>query len=184
MNKKTINSVFFRYILLVVLGIPNLFIFYFILTPLTFYPSYFFIKLIYGAQIIAENTIFFKGYSAIIIPACIAGSAYYLLTILNLTTPLNFKTRIKSLIFLILSFLILNIIRIVFFSALFVNKGYDYFNVTHIATWYFGSTILVILIWFANVFIFKIKSIPVYSDFKNLSNSLLNKHSKKYMEKK
>jgi len=77
------------------------------------------------------------------------------------------KARIKSILFILLTFLILNILRIVIFSALLVN-GYRYFDFTHIFFWYFGSTILVMFIWFANVRIFKINSIPIYSDFKNI----------------
>jgi exosortase/archaeosortase family protein len=200
MNKISFKNLIVRYVLLVLLGIPSLFIFYFIFTPLTFYPVFFILKALYGAVIttgsttIACNTIanssilpnflsniacidttlLFKGLYASIIPACIAGSAYYLLTILNLTTPMNKKTRIKSIIFLLSTFLILNILRIVFFAILFVNKGFEYFNIAHSATWYFGSTILVVLLWFSNVLLFKINSIPFFTDL-----SKLYKHIKK-----
>ncbi len=204
MNKKEIYLIFARYFSLIILGISNLFIFYFIFTPLTFYPSYWLIHLIYGASIsqsaatqvcssitsltffpelfsniaCIDTTIFFKGYYASIIPACIAGAAYYLLTILNLTTPMPQKTRIKSFLFVLTSFLILNILRITLFAVLFVEKGYAFFDAAHIAAWYFGSTALIAVIWFANITIFKIKAIPVYTDLKNLFSSIAKKRQR------
>jgi exosortase/archaeosortase family protein len=201
MEKKVLTYTFFRYFVLMFLGVPSLFIFYFIFTPLTFYPVFWVLEVIYSAIIstgditiacsaIASNsilpsflskyacfdtTILFKGYFASIIPACIAGSAYYLLTILNLSTPMSNKTRFKSFFFLLSTFLILNILRILVFAILFVKKGYAYFDIAHAATWYFGSTILVVFIWFANVLIFKIKAVPIYTDFKNLSQEVFKK---------
>ncbi len=201
MVNKTIGFIFARYLALIILGLGNLLIFYFIFTPVTFYPVLWMLNAIYGAVISTGNTtiacsaitavkflpyiferiacidttIIVKGYFASIIPACIAGSAYYLLTILNLTTPMNAKIRAKSLIFILLSFLILNIVRISIFAVLYVEKGYEYFNTAHLAAWYFGSTILVVLLWFANVLIFKIREIPIYSDLKLLYKNIRGK---------
>ena len=123
--------------------------------------------MIYGATLLPGNVIFFEGLYASIIPACVAGAAYYLLLILNLTTPMDSKTRINSIFFLLGVFFLLNILRIIFFAFLLV-KGYQYFSLTHELTWYFGSTILVILIWFTNISIFKIKKIPIYTDVRNI----------------
>ena len=181
MNKDW-NSILIRYISLLVLGLGNLFIFYLIFTPLTIYPvldlicdiaaNFFsFLKNI----ACMNTTIFFKGYFASIIPACIAGSAYYLLLILNLSTPMSKKQRLKSIFFIMSSFLFLNILRIFGFALLYANKGFELFNIAHVAFWYFGSTILVIIIWFANVFLFNIKSIPIYSDFKFIINQIRGK---------
>jgi len=161
-----------RYAILVAVAITNLVLgvnglFYTLFTPLTIYPSFYILNAAYGALFIAPNTIFFKGYFANIIPACVAGSAYFFLLVLNLTTPMTGKTRVKSLVFLLLSFLILNILRITIFSAL-VFQGYKYFEFAHLSTWYFGSTLMVVLLWFANVKLFKITSIPAYTDLKNL----------------
>ena len=197
MNKDW-NSILIRYISLLVLGFGNLFIFYLIFTPLTIYPVLDLISQFYNTTLLRGNptqacdiaanffsflkniacmntTIFFKGYFASIIPACIAGSAYYLLLILNLSTPMNKKQRLKSLFLLMSSFLFLNIIRIFSFALLYANKGFELFNIAHVAFWYFGSTILVIIIWFANVFLFNIKSIPIYSDFKFIINQIRGK---------
>ena len=161
--KKYLSSIIIRYLILILLGLGNLFIFYSVFGPLTFYPVYFILDFIYGASILSKETIYFNGISANIVQACIAGSAYYLLLILNLTTKMKAQTRMKSLFFLIGSFLILNIARIVFFAALF-SFGFKYFDLTHRIIWYAGSTLLVVLLWFGNVYLFKIKEIPVYSD--------------------
>jgi len=197
MNKDW-NSILIRYISLLVLGLGNLFIFYLIFTPLTIYPVLDLISQFYNTTLLRGNptqacdiaanffsflkniacmntTIFFKGYFASIIPACIAGSAYYLLLILNLSTPMSKKQRLKSIFFIMSSFLFLNILRIFGFALLYANKGFELFNIAHVAFWYFGSTILVIIIWFANVFLFNIKSIPIYSDFKFIINQIRGK---------
>jgi len=167
MNSKQTYYLIARYLILFLLGL-FFSIFYLIFTPLTIYPSYFILSLFYPSiKLLSNNILSFGIIQAKLIPACIAGAAYYLLLILNLTISMKNKARIKSILFILLTFLILNILRIVIFSALLVN-GYRYFDFTHIFFWYFGSTILVMFIWFANVRIFKINSIPIYSDFKNI----------------
>jgi len=118
--------------------------------------------------------IFIKGFYATIIPACVAGAAYYFLLILNLTTPMGLKKRIGSILFLFSTFLFLNILRIIIFAAI-ISEDFQYFNQAHTFTWYFGSTLLVILIWFTNVKIFKIKDIPVYTDIKSIWKDVFRK---------
>jgi exosortase/archaeosortase family protein len=167
MNSKEVLGLITRYGLLIILAIPNLNLFYLIFTPLTVYPVFFIIKFLYGAVYLPGNIIFFKGYYASIVPACVAGAAYYLLLILNLSTPMNLRKRSISIIILIISFLFLNILRITIFAMLF-SIGYKYFDLTHTLTWYIGSTLLVALIWFGNVYTLKIESIPVYTDIKRI----------------
>jgi hypothetical protein len=199
MKEKPFN-IFLRYLFLIIIALPNLFLFYLVFTPLTFYLSFQIIDSVYGAnifnnQIISSScefanstnlgfiskmacintTIFFKGHFAKITSACIAGSAYYLLLILNLTTPMKQKTRAKSILFIFSSFLIINILRIVFFSILFVEKGILLFDKAHLFTWYFGSTLMLAGIWFANIKLFKIKEIPVYSDIMFLIKKIRHK---------
>ena len=154
-----------RYAILVLLSIGNLYIIYLIFGPVTVKISYFILDILYDAYLIGENTILFNGIYAKIINACVAGSAYFLLLALNLTTPMKIKTRLMSILFILLAFLALNIARIVIFASLFYI-GYEYFDFTHKFVWYIGSTVLVIGVWFINVKIFKIKKIPVYNDFK------------------
>jgi exosortase/archaeosortase len=158
-----------RYSLILLFSYSNLFLFYFIFTPLTIYPVGFIL------DSLVDNSFWFKDTTTIfvnddyiqLIPACIAGAAYYLLVVLNLATPLSLIKRIKSLIFILSSFLILNIARILFFSFLFIS-GYKYFNITHLATWYIGSTLIIAIIWFLNVKLFKIEEIPFYTDIKEI----------------
>jgi hypothetical protein len=171
MEKKGVFFLFFRYCILIILGVPNLFLFYYIFTPLTVNPVFLYLQHFYDAILFPGNVIFFKGYYASIIPACVAGSAYYLLLILNLTTPMRLTKRIMSIIYLFFAFLFFNVLRIIIFANL-LFKGYQYFDLTHTATWYFGSTILVIIIWFTNVLIFRIKNIPIFTDLKKITKDI------------
>lgn len=158
--------IFIRYIALIVLGIGNLALFYIIFTPLTIYPATWILNIFYKAYSI-NNMVFFNGISIKIIPACVAGAAYYFLLGLNLTTRMKNKTRVYSILLLFGVFLALNIIRIVAFSILYY-KGFPYFDLAHEAFWYFGSSIMVVGIWLLNIFIFKIKHAPIYDDLKDL----------------
>jgi exosortase/archaeosortase family protein len=82
-----------------------------------------------------------------------------------------FPKRLKSLLFIILSFLIINVLRITFLTYLFKENLY-YSNLTHEITWYLGSTLILVIIWFTNVKIFKIKNIPVFTDVKYLISKI------------
>lgn len=166
-----ITRIILRYSLIFILSISGLFIFYFIFTPLTSYPVYFLFNLVFektsllimnSSPIIVLNTIFLIE----LIPACIAGSAYFLLLMLNLSTPnIKLKKRIYAIAFSFGIFLLINIIRIFVFGIL-AYSGYEYFDFTHLFFWYFLSTLFVVGIWFAEVKIFKIKEVPFYSDIK------------------
>lgn len=168
MERRDVLSIVIRYAVLILLGLFNLWLFYALFTPLTVYPVFWILSLFDSASVLLEgNLIFFKGNYLSITSACVAGAAYYLLVILNLSTPMEIKRRIKSVGFLLLGFLVLNMIRILVFSALFIS-GYESFDLAHKMAWYFGSTILVVLLWFGNVWLFRIKNIPVYSDVNGL----------------
>ncbi len=193
-----LRSVLCRYLILLILGLGSLFVFYTIFTPLTVYPIFLILDNMYGAELLRgdvttacnlinnigapdfiknwtcmNTTIFFKGYFASIIPACIAGAAYYLFIILNLTTPMERKKRVYNIFFIVFSFLILNILRILTFAIIFANKSFEIFNLAHTATWYFGSTILVAIIWFTSVWLFKINAFPIYTDVKTIISQLI-----------
>lgn len=156
-----------RYIILVLIAVPNLFLFYFIFKPLTIYPIFSLLNTLFGASLY-ESTIRVGLLSIEIVNACVAGSAYYLLTILNLSTPnIKIGKRLKMLIFSLFSFLILNILRIAILSIMAI-KEMPVFDVTHKILWYLGGTIFVVGIWFLAVKIFKVKDIPIYSDLKFL----------------
>ena len=64
-------------------------------------------------------------------------------------------------------FLIINITRIVLLSAIFVLKP-TLFDISHKLSWYIGSVVLVLGIWFLETSVFKIKEIPFYTDIKSL----------------
>lgn len=164
-----ICSIFVRYLILVLAALPGFWIFYFIFTPLTVYPVYFVLGLFFGASLF-ENIIFLgnPSYPIQIVNACIAGSAYYLLLIFNLSVPkIKINTRLKMVFFAFLSFLAVNVIRIILLSVVFILKP-SIFDISHKLSWYFGSIILVIGIWFIEVKKFKINEVPFYSDIKSI----------------
>ena len=160
-------EIFLRYFILLLVAFPNLFLFYLIFTPLTIYSSYFILKIFYDVYL-NGNEIIFSDLVIRIIDACVAGSAYYLLLILNLSTPsIKFRQRIKMIFFSFLIFFIFNIIRILFLSNLLIFNS-ELFDFTHYLFWFFLSTLFVVLIWFYQVKIYKIKEIPFYSDIKRI----------------
>ena len=155
------------------LAYSNLALFYLVFTPLTIYPLFFFLSLLFPASLSSANIII--GTHIIeIIHACIAGAAYYLLTILNLTTPMPLKKRIQALAFSYFSLLILNILRLFILSYLFLNTN-PFFSLTHKIFWYLLSIIFVIGIWFLSVYLFEIKSIPAYTDIKEILKEIKKK---------
>ena len=168
-DDRSIFGIFARYLILIIAAFPNLWIFYFMFFPLTVYPVYFLLNLFFDASLISGTVILINQQIPIeIIDACVAGSAYYLLLILNLTTrKVKTKTRINMVLFAFTSFLIINIARIFLLSLLAIS-GSSFFDITHIVFWYLLSTIFVVGIWFMQVKFFKINEIPLYSDIKFL----------------
>lgn len=167
MNKPI--SLILRYITIIILGLGNLYLIYKLFTPLTLYTTYFILN-IFTKPTLFENFIIINNTAIELIPACIAGSAYYLLLILNLSTP-NIKTKKRiNLTILTITFLfIFNILRIIILYL--VNKTI-YFESLHLIFWYVLSTLAVILIWIYSTRKLKIKSIPIYSDFKYLIKNI------------
>lgn len=171
-------EIFARYGILLLVAFPNLFLLYFIFTPLTIFPSYAIINFVIPSSLEGNRIITQAGIIELI-EACIAGSAYYLLLILNLTTPnIHLKKRIFAILFSFIAFLAVNIFRIFLFSMLFFS-GFRYFDTTHLLTWYTASTLLVIGIWIAEINFFKIKEIPLYSDVRDIIKEIHRKHMSK-----
>jgi exosortase/archaeosortase family protein len=171
MEKSKKENIFYfnliiRYTILLFIGLLGIHFIYLILTPLTIYPVYFILKLFYNITI-QNSSIFILNYQIEIVEACVAGAAYYLLLILNISVSMNIKQRIYSLFYSLFVLLAINIIRIVILSFLLVNN-FLFFDFTHMLFWYGLSTIFVVAIWFSEVKIFKIKNIPIYSDIINL----------------
>lgn len=162
-------DILIRYLILIIVAVPNLWLFYMIFTPLTVFPVYWILSLFFDVYALSSNVLVINNLIPIeLINACIAGSAYYLLLILNLSTPkIKIKTRVKAILFSFMVFWLINILRIVILSAMAVSSS-PLFDVTHIFLWYGISIILVVGIWFTEVKMFKIKQIPFYSDLKHL----------------
>ena len=172
-DAQKIIDVIIRYSILLVIGIIGTPFFYSIFTFLTIEPVYLLLNIFFNPSLIS-NIIIINNLPIEIIGACVAGSAYYLLLILNLSMPgIKFGKRIMLLLFSFSLLLILNILRIFLLSVLYVSQ-FSLFDITHKLFWYVGSIVFVVGIWFLSVGIFKIKEIPFYSDIK----SLLNKKKK------
>jgi len=177
-----LHSLVLRYSILILLGIASVSVFYPLFIPLTLYPTYFLLNLFFN-PVLAGDVIFIGSFPIEIIGACVAGSAYYLMLILNLSTPdIKISRRLGAILFSFASFLLINILRIFFLSFLLIS-GKSYFDIVHKFLWYFGSVLFVVVIWFLTVRIFKIKEVPIYSDIISLLKSkrkkktrLLKKH--------
>ncbi len=173
--RRAVLDLSFRYLILLFFSLLGMYLFEGLVLFLTVYPV-FFIAYMFdrGSEVIAKSVLLYKGVYFSIIPACIAYSAYLLLLILNLTTPMRDRKRVNSLVFLMFSFLFFNIIRISSFMLLY-SFGFEYFDEAHKFFWYFGSTVIVVALWFVNVRLFKINEMPIYSDFKFLIHQLRRK---------
>lgn len=181
MNKqsKRILGLFSRYFILLLAGMGNLYIFYKILTPLTV-QSVGVILSLFTKTITVGNLILVKGVIIEIVPACVAGAAFYLMFLLIFSTAEVKPKRLFALVTATIMLLSLNIIRIVFLT-LIVDKAY--FSATHWILWHFASTIFVVAIWLFIIKIYKIKATPIYSDIKYLS-SLIKPRKKSKRSKK
>ena len=167
---KSILDILLRYSILILIGIFGIGIFYFLFLPLTIYPVFFLLKIFFNPTLV-YNTILINSFQIEIIEACVAGSAYYLLLILNLSTRgIKLEKRIKMLLFSFLLFLIVNVLRTFLLSILFVS-GVSFFDVAHKLFWYVGSVVFVVGIWFFSVKMFKAREIPFYSDALSLLKS-------------
>ncbi len=166
---KTLN-LFARYFIILLLGLGNLFLISKLFTPLTIYTSHFLLSIFFNTTL-AGHSIIINNNIIEIINACIATSAYYLLLILNLSTPIKPKTRLYSIVFSLFALFLLNILRIFILSILFL-KNSSYFDITHSIFWFLLSIIFVVGIWFLTIRIFKIKNLPIYTDLKFITSKI------------
>jgi exosortase/archaeosortase family protein len=164
MDKKGIWFMVFRYVL-IVLAIFALPLFYSILKPVTTYLSYGLIRVFYNAHL-TGSLISVQGHSIEIIDACVAGIAYFLLLVLNLSTRfIGLMKRVWLFLFTSLVFLIVNVLRIFLMTLMLVNQS-SWFDPVHAVFWYALSIVFVFLIWILGIRVFRIREIPVYSDVK------------------
>lgn len=175
MNKnKKIISLFLRYLTILILGAGNLYIIYKVLTPPTIYTTNLLLN-IFTSTTLQGNFIYFGQTIIEIAPSCVAGAAFYLLLALLLSTAdVKPKTRLYAILTAIAIFFALNITRILILASLISTPN---FETIHWVFWHIVSTIFVVATYIATVKLYKIKSIPVYSDFKYLIS--LTKKSKR-----
>jgi exosortase/archaeosortase family protein len=180
-DTKKILNLYLRYFILVLIAIPGFDLFYYFFLPLTKYPVFWFLGLFFDVRMV-ENMILVGKDVIEIIGACVAGSAYYFLLILNLSTPkIKVKKRMSMILFSFVIFYLINLLRIILLSFMFL-EGSFWFDFSHKVFWYLGSTLLVLAIWFLEVKIYKIEEIPFYSDLKSLYKSSSSK--KRVLKKK
>ncbi|MDD2445033.1 MAG: pacearchaeosortase [Candidatus Nanoarchaeia archaeon] len=167
-KEKDFYFIFLRYIIILLFGIGNLFVFYFILTPVTTYSVYGILSLYHEVELGKSGILFLESFNVGLIDSCIAGGAFYLLFILIMSTGnLNLKRRLTILFYSFLIFLFLNVLRILVLIELY---GTNIFIFAHWFLWNVMSTLFVVGIWFFMVKIYKIKSYPFLTDFYNFLN--------------
>ncbi len=140
-----------------------------IISPITFYLSYYSVSFL-SPKLINSTSFIINDIRLNFIPACAAASAYILLIILITTVDIKFKKMLKVLIVGSLLILIANIIRIDILIIALVKYGSNLFNTLHLFFWKILSTIYVVILWILLTNWFKIKEIPIYSDFKKVYN--------------
>ncbi len=166
--KKIYWSIVSRYIILIVALILGVGLSYFLFAEPTLYSSYFLFDAFYSNVFVSGTDIFIGDKIISIVGSCVAGSAYLLLLVLNLSVPkIKVKKRLYILISSFLIFFLFNIARIFYLGTLYLNDSPN-FDIMHKILWYFGSTAVIILIWFLEVKMFRIKEIPFYSDVKKI----------------
>jgi len=151
-----------RYLILLCLMF-SIGIIYKIFTGLTIYSVVGLLGLFFEEVVVSGKMIIISMSVVEIVPACVAGSAYLLLLILNLSVDMSWEKRIKSILFSFGVLFVLNVLRIVFLTSLYINESV-FFDFSHKLFWYGLSTVFVVGIWFFVVKVFKIKEIPIYSD--------------------
>lgn len=173
-----------RYLVLVGISAVGIKVFYYLFLPLTLYPSYWAVDLFYS-PILFGDTIFVGREAIQIIGACVAGSAYLFLLMLNLATPhIKIVKRIKLIFFTFLTFLLINLFRIILLSYMFLDE-FSNFAFFHEMFWYLGSTLFVVAIWFVGVRHYNVVDIPFYSDLKfMISKSIFGTSQRKKRRKK
>ncbi|MBM3232685.1 pacearchaeosortase [Candidatus Pacearchaeota archaeon] len=175
MDLNDIRDLVIRYDILLIISLTQHWLLYEIFTPLTLYPLFWIISIFTKAMILPlTSTIETSGLTFSLVPACVAGSAYYLLLILNLTTKMTFTQRLKSILFILTTFYVLNLIRLLVFVFLY-SSTVPFTDSLHIITWYIVSILFVVGIWFYNVYLFKIGGLPIVDDFSDLWNAIKNR---------
>jgi len=183
---KYVKELLVRVFIAIVLLVIPVNIFYFLFSKVTLWGSLPFLYIL-GYSIKVEGyTLFLDGKILDFIPACVATSAYYLLTLLVLLTK-DIKLKTRFYLFLSGCFLIflMNVVRIDILLYILVEFGKNWFERFHIFFWHFVSSVYVAAVWIFLTYKFKVKSIPVYSDLKFLfQQSIFGRKKLKRRKKK
>lgn len=121
----------------------------------------------YESTLLAGNTLFIEGQYISLITACIAPSAFFILLLLCLTLPGKRKDYLRwvgmswGLLFLV------NITRIIILASVAL-EGYDLFETAHAFFWYIGNALFILAIWASVVLTYKIRAIPIYTEWHHL----------------
>jgi exosortase/archaeosortase family protein len=127
--------------------------------------------------ILVGNLLFVKGMAFKFVEACVASLAYSLIFILvMLTSDLNLRKRVLIILTGWLLIFVMNVMRIIVLVSVAVNHSEELFKSLDIVIWLGISGVFVALVWIALVWLYDIKSIPVYNDIKFLmKNSYFSK---------
>ena len=124
---------------------------------------------ILGAYSIPHAIQILGGTTINIVKYCVTSSAYYLLAILTiLTKGISITKKIKMFLIGSLLIFIMNIARIIFLIIIMIRSNQELFQLTHNTLSAALSIFYVILVWIFLSIIFKVKSIPIYTDIKDL----------------
>ena len=170
---KNLLLILLRYLILLVLVFSS-YLIYKIFTPLTVYITAKLLDIFYTVSVFGIKIMINQAKVIQLTPACIAGSAFILLLILNLFVAMKPKQRVYSILLSFALLLLLNVLRIVILAILFVND-FKYFHLTHKLIWYVLSTIFVAGIWILTIKLLSIKQIPIVSDVKSIMSSIKKK---------
>ena len=119
------------------------------------------------------------------IEACIAGSAYFLFSLLVVFTKgINLKKNIKLVGYGFLLILGMNVLRIIILILVLLYAGQNWFDIIHLTFWWFVGGIYIAIVWIFLTKKLKIKTIPVYSDIKELWKSIHKSKKRKKSKRK
>ncbi len=166
-QSKKLIGLFIRYFFVLILGAGNLYIFYSILTPLTVFLVSEAVSLFTEVSV-SGISIYLENFTVELIGACVAGSAFFLMFILIFSTAdIKPKKRFYALVTASALLFLLNFFRIVFLIFIYSPESV-YFDAVHWILWHLVSVFFVVGVWFLVVKLYKIESVPVYSDIKYL----------------
>lgn len=181
---KLMFSIVLRYLIILLFGFGNLYLFYLILTPLTNYAVFGVVKLVDVSAYLFEGYIYLTNLSVGIVEACVAGAGFYLLFTLAMSVRnISLKERVALIFFNFCLFYLLNVTRILGLIFIYGNR---FFDLIHWILWNVVSIFLLLAVWFLSVYLFRIKSIPIFDDL-NLffkEYQLIKKRNKKKIFKK